>query len=348
MEDLLARHRKELRDLQSRITAQKKAATKKTRRAVANACDALEAETRARHARQVQQLLDPSAAADADGPVDSGVYIPPSDPDPDADADAGAGADADADADAGAGAALSILSPDPDLDADTDAGADDDDADSKATPPPLGCPTPPPSSSLPAGSAKKPNRQKARLARRAAEAAAASKAAALEAAAQPNLRERELVQMAALLEQHSLQEHQIVPDGHCLYSAFAHSLRLAAPQDAVPADYRAARQRCAAFMAAHRSDFEPFLAAGDFAEHVRRVAATAEWGGHTELLALARAFGVRVNVLQAQGRAVERINAHDSAATADVWLGYYRHAFGLGEHYNSLAKRAPPSLAGNG
>lgn len=343
MEDLLARHRKELRDLQSRITAQKKAATKKTRRAVASACDAQEAETRARHARQVRQLLDPSAAdADGDGPAGSAVYIPPPDPELEADADA------DINAGTGAGSAVSIPPPDPDLDAGADADA--------VPPPPLDrppplapspSPLPPPSPAAAAGNTKKPNRQKARLARRAAEAAAASEAAALEAAAQPNLRERELAAMAVLLEQHNLQEHQIAPDGHCLYSAFAHSLRLSAaapPQDAVPADYRAARQRCADFMAAHRPDFEPFLADGDFDEHVRRVAATAEWGGHAELLALARAFGVHVNVLQAQGRAVEHINADGAAATADVWLGYYRHAFGLGEHYNSLVKRPPSSL----
>jgi len=293
MDELLARHRKELRDLQSRITNQKKQATKKTRKAVNSECDNLEAETRSRHAWEIHELQNPSSdnptPTQANDPANDNVYIPP-----------------------------------PLLDSEPET---------EPSKPPLITKPPPPATN----EGKKPNRQKARLARRAAEVAAASEAAAQEASSLPNLRERELAVMATLLKTHNLAEHQIAPDGHCLYSAFSHSLRTASVGlETLPKDYKEARARCAAFMRDNRGDFEAFLEE-DFEEHVRKVESTAEWGGQTEVLALGRAFGVKVKVLQAEGRGVERMN--DEAEKGEVWLGYYRHAFGLGEHYNSLVKK---------
>jgi OTU domain-containing protein 6 len=44
MEELQAKHRKELRDLQSKITQKKKQASKKTRKGVNEECDRLEQE----------------------------------------------------------------------------------------------------------------------------------------------------------------------------------------------------------------------------------------------------------------------------------------------------------------
>jgi len=300
MDELLARHRKELRDLQSRITSKKKEATKKTRKAVNAECENLEAQTKARHALEIQQL-EIGGAPDDDGNtngvgVNANVYIPPP--------------------------------------TDTEPEPEPEPEETKITnSPPVETTPPVPELS---GRAKKQNRQKARLARRAAEAAELSETAALEANSLPNLRERELKTMAALLKNNGLTEHQVAPDGHCLYSAFAHSLRTAGVElDNAPRDYKEARIRCAEFMKENRVDFEAFLEE-DFDAHVKKVEGTAEWGGQTEVMALGRAFGVKVNVLQAEGRGVESMNG--DATGGEVWLGYYRHAFGLGEHYNSLVK----------
>ncbi|RPA97720.1 OTU-domain-containing protein [Choiromyces venosus 120613-1] len=179
----------------------------------------------------------------------------------------------------------------------------------------------------PAGS-KKPNRQKARLARRAAEAAALSAVAEAEASALPNPRQAEMRAMQTLLANLHLSEKEIAPDGHCLYSAFADQLP-------TPSDYKTTRKKCAEYMLAHRDEFEPFLEE-PIEEHVRKIGETAEWGGQTEVLALAKAFGVIVNVVQTEGRGVEKMN--EEGVEGEVWLGYYRHSFGLGEHYNSLKK----------
>ncbi|KAI5841407.1 hypothetical protein DFP73DRAFT_555627 [Morchella snyderi] len=291
MDDLLARHRKELRDLTSRTTQKKKAATKKTRKGVNAECEALERELKERHAREAAELENPGGAAAKDGAPEK-----------------------EDDAEAAVTAADEVA-----------AGPETE------TEPPT--PTPTPTGPAPSSS-KKPHRRKAQLARRAAalvEATtlAASTSASASARAPPDPRSLELAQMTTLLQSLSLTQVEIAPDGHCLYSAFA-------DQVAGAHDYRAARRRCAEFMGRHPDDFAPFIE-GDFGEHVRRVGETAEWGGQAEVLALARAYGVQVNVVQAQGRGVERMN--EGAEGGVVWLGYYRHSFGLGEHYNSLRKK---------
>ena len=71
---------------------------------------------------------------------------------------------------------------------------------------------------------KKPNRQKARLARRAAEQEAATAQAKKEAADLPNLREQERKSMRNAHTARDLTEHEIRSDRHCLYAAIAEVL----------------------------------------------------------------------------------------------------------------------------
>src|SRR5436305_7686462 len=56
MEELQARHRKEQRDLQSRITQKKKNASKKTRKGVNDECDALQQELLERQEAELKTL----------------------------------------------------------------------------------------------------------------------------------------------------------------------------------------------------------------------------------------------------------------------------------------------------
>lgn len=284
MEELLSRHRKEVRDLTSRITQKKKGATKRTRKGINTECEALEADLKARHAREIAELENPDSALATEQPdgegeegEEEGEVIPET---------------------------------------------------NTTEPREPTTPNPAPPNPTTTTTTKKPSRQKARLARRAADLAALSAAAEAEAASTPDRRTQELTTMQERLSTLNLTEHAVAPDGHCLYSAFA-------DQVAGQVDYRTARRKCAEFMREHRVDFEPFLEE-EFEEHVRKVGETAEWGGQTEVLALAKAYGVVVNVVQAEGRGVERMNEDGEG---EVWLGYYRHSFGLGEHYNSLRKK---------
>lgn len=193
--------------------------------------------------------------------------------------------------------------------------------------------------------AKKPNRQKARLARRAAELEAQAAAAAEEAENLPDLRDQELSSMKKQMESRGLSETLIRPDGHCLFSACAHGMSPAvmsrANSDRKP--YENVRHAAADFMAAHPDDFAAFMEE-PLDSYVTKIRNTAEWGGQLELQAIARSYNIDINILQADGR-VERISSGSESRkegdTEAIWLAYYRHSFGLGEHYNALKKVDP-------
>lgn len=146
--------------------------------------------------------------------------------------------------------------------------------------------------------------------------------------------------MKEQMEKRGLVEVFIQPDGHCLYSAVAHGL----PQEEVKRSgpfspgYQNVRYTAADFITKHPDDFAAFLEE-PLDQYVKKIKDTAEWGGQLELQAIARAYKVRINVLQADGR-VEKIEPGDSTIHPDLWLAYYRHSFGLGEHYNALTKKA--------
>ena len=185
-------------------------------------------------------------------------------------------------------------------------------------------------------SEKRPNRQKARLARRAAEQAAATEAAAAEAAHIPDRRAAEREKMSEEIEKRGLMEKDIRSDGHCLYAAIADQLeqrgvKLEASQ---PPAYKAVRHKAADVIEEYPDDFVPFLEE-PLDQYLAKVRDTGEWGGQLELSALARAYNLSINVLQGDGR-VERITSDELKESQEIWLAYYRHSFGLGEHYNSL------------
>ena len=188
---------------------------------------------------------------------------------------------------------------------------------------------------------KKPSRQKARLARRAAEQEAAAAAAAEEASQLPDRRADERKIMEEQLKARGLIEKEVRSDGHCMYAAVADQLQQNGTKvgSEEPLGYQAVRRKAAAYIQSHPDDFAPFLEE-PLDEYVAKVRDTGEWGGQLELSALSKAYGLTINVLQGDGR-VEKIDPLDSSTDKEVWLAYYRHSFGLGEHYNSLRK-APP------
>ncbi|KAK5446514.1 OTU protein [Exophiala xenobiotica] len=293
MEDLLAKHRKEKRDLQARITQKKKSATKKTRKGVNDECERLERELAEKQQAEVDQL-EPN-----DAPLESAVD----------------------------GLKLD------ELDQEAIDEPKTETAEVQAGPANGDHTEEPPRS-------KKPNRQKARLARRAAEQQAQAVAAAAEAENMPDLRDQEISSMKTQMETRGLVETMIRPDGHCLFSACAHSMSPEQVSKSGPKKepYQNVRYAAAEFMAANPDDFAAFMEE-PLESYVQKIRDTAEWGGQLELQAISQAYSININVLQADGR-VEKISCgtEKAADTHDVWLAYYRHSFGLGEHYNALKK----------
>ncbi|KAL4942515.1 hypothetical protein BDV06DRAFT_211785 [Aspergillus oleicola] len=342
MEDLLTRHRKEQKDLQARTTQKKKQATKKTRRGVNDECERLQRDLNEKHQAEIAEL---NGDAVTEVIVDELHDLDIEKKDKDVTTTNGT---------VNGGSE------------ETQNGASTGDADSEHESSSL---TPPPSSTQNGRGGKKPNRQKARLARRAAEAAAASAAAAEEASRQTNHRGNEKEAMDAAFKKLNLREIDINPDGHCLFSAVACQLdemglglrpdpaRIVLPsttQSRIDTSvsprhdgYRAVRAVTADFITEHRGDFEAFMEE-PLDEYVRKIRLTAEWGGQLELQAIARAYGVDINVVQGDGR-VENVESGDNGHVGDegegeggkrvIWLAYYRHTYGLGEHYNALTTK---------
>jgi OTU domain-containing protein 6 len=161
---------------------------------------------------------------------------------------------------------------------------------------------------------------------------------------------------------HKLVEKEIAPDGHCLFAAVADQLvalgidlncpAVAAAGGGEEKDgegeegYKLVRKAAAGYILLHQDEYACFLAADDEVEaggveaYAKRIRDTAEWGGQLELAALANAYGVEIRVVQGAGR-VEVIapsGGEEEEGRKTVWLAYYRHGYGLGEHYNSLRK----------
>ena len=303
MDELQKKHRQEQKDLQSRIMQKKKSATKKTRKGINDECAELERLLREKQAAE-------SSSSYTEPPVeDEGVNNVAFDALEEEEAKEHLN-----------GLTSSLKSMSVSV------------------------------HSAPDGPPKKQNRQKARLARRAAENEAATEQAERDAADLPDLREQELKSMRDAYITKGLTEHEIRSDGHCLYAAIADQLEdlkvglmpkiKITTNDIEPtttnAGYKTTRQVAAAYISENPDDFAPFLEE-PLPEYVKTIRETGEWGGHLEILALAKAYEVDINVLRADGR-VDKIECGLENAPQQLWLAYYQHSFGLGEHYNSLRR----------
>lgn len=312
MEELLARHRKELRDLQSQMTQKKKSASKKTRKSVNEECTSLERELKE---RQGQELLDIAGSPDGDHEKELKSNDDHTTHDD----------------------ILASIAGDISLEQKTQEPSHDAQPDNASS------------------STKKPSRAKARLAKRAADQEAAIAQATAEAAEIPDLKSQERTRMLAEFKRRGLIEKDVAANGHCMYSAIADQMRqlgLSVDDDTTASngttettgelrndDYKPVRRRAASFIASNPDDFVPFLEE-PLQDYVHKIRNTGEWGGQLELTALAKTYNLKIHVLECNGR-VEEIESGLSAPLGDVWLAYYRHGFGLGEHYNSLRKTSP-------
>ncbi|KAI0838728.1 cysteine proteinase [Hypoxylon sp. FL0890] len=314
LETMQTRHRKEQRELQARITNKKKNATKKTRKGVNDECAELE--------RQLKEKQEQEIAA-LNGDNDNGEDVPN-------------GQEAQQDEEESQDRQVNGTTP-------ADATNGITKRLKETTLSQSSEPDPPTQPQQP----KKRNRQKERMARRAAEQEAAAEAAEQEAANMTDHRKIEKTYLLKEFKANGLVEKEIQPDGHCLFSAVADQLQTRSIPLGLETEiqgkppYRIVRKAATDYMEAHPDDFAPFLEE-PLGTYVPKIRDTAEWGGQLELSALANVYSVEIKVLQ-DGR-TETIEPNMSAGEKQdgerkkIWLAYYRHGYGLGEHYNSLRK----------
>ncbi|XP_048385590.1 deubiquitinase OTUD6B [Stegostoma tigrinum] len=144
--------------------------------------------------------------------------------------------------------------------------------------------------------------------------------------------------LAEILAKRQLQIRQIPSDGHCMYKAIEDQLE----QQGSQLTLTDLRTQAAEYMRSHVADFLPFLTncnTGDmytpeeFEKYCDEVANTAAWGGQLELRALSRVLKMPVEVIQADSAP---ITVGEEYGKKPIILVYMRHAYGLGEHYNSV------------
>lgn len=160
-------------------------------------------------------------------------------------------------------------------------------------------------------------------------------------------RHQEGLKLAQKLSQQQLQIKEISSDGHCLYRAIEDQL---AQRTSVSGSMNVKELRCrtAEHMRSHADDFLPFLVNPDtgdlftedeFEKYCSDVEHTAAWGGQLELRALTHVLHLPVEVIQADSAT---INIGEEYNDKPITLVYMRHAYGLGEHYNSVERLKEP------
>ncbi|RWA09034.1 hypothetical protein EKO27_g6077 [Xylaria grammica] len=335
LEAIQARHRKEQRDLQSRITSKKKNATKKTRKGVNDECTALEHDLKERQQLELEAL-------NGDRDIDErGVGGEESH---------GVGQDTAANSTATDANGITDRLKDATISSDTPTLTKFSQAPSELPTQPYSEPAAQNQAQAQGQGGKKRNRQKDRLARRAAEREEAAEAAEQEARGMTDHRGLERSSLERTFNAHGLVEHEIRPDGHCLFSAIADQLAQRkipiAPSSGGEGEtppYKVVRRVATDYMDSHPDDFAPFLEE-PLESYVPKIRDTAEWGGQLELLALASAYQVEIKVVQNGRTETIQPSGGLGQTQADrggqtIWLAYYRHGYGLGEHYNSLRKK---------
>ncbi|KAJ1658263.1 OTU protein [Dispira simplex] len=186
---------------------------------------------------------------------------------------------------------------------------------------------------------KKPNRQQRRLAKRQAKMATIQAEAAEEASHQVNMGEVENNAIHDLLKVNKLTLKEMESDGHCLFRAIADQLET---YHNYTVTFSQLRTQAADYIRNHPDDFAPFLIDenGDlldeegYERYCNDVQFTAAWGGQPEILALAHVYKLPVHIIQ-MGSPLIKI-AEEYKSHHPIRLSYHHHAFGLGQHYNSL------------
>lgn len=147
--------------------------------------------------------------------------------------------------------------------------------------------------------------------------------------------------------------NEVKPDGHCLYRAVEDQLAHLSGGSS-PYNFQQLREMVASYMRDHSSEFLPFFISENvvegesddslvqrFENYCREVESTAAWGGQLELGALTHCLKKQIIVFSGSFPDVEmgkEYKTDDAAPSLDscIKLSYHRHAFGLGEHYNSV------------
>ncbi|KAH3664348.1 hypothetical protein WICMUC_005733 [Wickerhamomyces mucosus] len=182
----------------------------------------------------------------------------------------------------------------------------------------------------------KRNRQKERLAKRAALVEEQKEQARQEASLQPNLKEIEQENIDQLCKIAKLKQYDIQPDGNCLFASISDQLKY---RQGIEVSIKELRVKATDHIKSDPETFTPYLfdeatmSLKNIDEYCDTIANTAAWGSDLEILALAKEFNSPISIMMS-GRSTLKI--YEDGANEELKLVYYKHTYALGEHYNSL------------
>ncbi|KAI4491444.1 hypothetical protein M0804_002836 [Polistes exclamans] len=152
----------------------------------------------------------------------------------------------------------------------------------------------------------------------------------------------EIQSIKKILYERDLMLYEIPSDGHCLYNAVAHQLKMIGE---IPLSLNDLRMKTAIYLRQNRDDFLPFISNPDsdellspeqYEKYCNDIAETCAWGGAIELQVLSRILERQIEVIQATG--TPYIIGDEFSKRKKIILTYHRYMYELGAHYNSVTK----------
>ncbi|XP_050418376.1 deubiquitinase OTUD6B [Patella vulgata] len=155
-------------------------------------------------------------------------------------------------------------------------------------------------------------------------------------------RHLETQKIKQLLAARNLKIREIASDGNCLYNAVSHQMK----NEKVTNE--SLRRQTSEHMKGNVDEFLPFLTKLDTGDcytpeeyeyYCDAIANTSTWGGHLEIQAISKILKCRIEIIQAEGAPIILGEEYNNS-NGPIVLAYHRHAFGLGEHYNSVEPKS--------
>ncbi|CCH62176.1 hypothetical protein TBLA_0G02360 [Henningerozyma blattae CBS 6284] len=186
---------------------------------------------------------------------------------------------------------------------------------------------------VPTPGKKRRNRQKERLAKREAEIARIKQEALQETTIDYGKIERDQIDMK--LAKLQMKEHDVKPDGHCLFASILHQLQINDLVNETNDDIYKLRGLIGDHILANKDDFLPYLIdeGDDINSYVKSIKETAKWGGDVEIMAVCQLYDCQVCIMMSEQQ--DPIVFNDKGKNV-INLVYFKHYYSLGEHYNSI------------
>lgn len=151
-------------------------------------------------------------------------------------------------------------------------------------------------------------------------------------------RSQEHFKISETLKTLDLLPYEIPADGNCMFYALQHQLQARGLLQSL----EDLRETASSYMGRHEQDFLPYLvhprtgdmlSSQEFGKYCEEIKMNGVWGGMHEAHAISSALEVPIKILQSD---VRPITFGEMYEREPVILLYYKHKYGLGEHYDSV------------